>query len=340
MNLGKLGQAFTAREIFDLIHDELQQVEKRITAESVASVDAVTAIAQYLQSSGGKRLRPALLLLAAKLSSSAGGNGNSSQVSAVQLGAVVELLHAATLVHDDVIDAAETRRGRPSSNVKWGNHTCVLAGDWLYMQAFQIALRERNFQILDLLIGLTQMMVEGELLQLERIGKIDVSEADCMELVDRKTACLFSVCARLGALAGHTDQQMQERLGEYAWNLGMAFQLVDDVLDFTAREKTLGKPVGGDLREGKVTLPLVYALERAIPAERRLVETILRQRNYEEVRFSQILALLEKYQGIERVKDRAQAFTDKARQIINEFPDSPYQRALLAVTELVTERDH
>jgi octaprenyl-diphosphate synthase len=337
MNLGKLGQAFTAREIFDLVHDDLEQVEKRITVESVASVDAVTAIGQYLQSSGGKRLRPTLLLISSKLIAH---NGNSSSDTSIQLGAVVELLHAATLVHDDVIDAAETRRGRPSSNVKWGNHTCVLAGDWLYMQAFQIALRERNFQILDLLIGLTQMMVEGELLQLERIGKIDVSEADCMELVDRKTACLFSVCARLGALAGHSDPQTQERLGEYAWNLGMAFQLVDDVLDFTAREKTLGKPVGGDLREGKVTLPLVYALERATPAERRLVETILRQRSYEEVRFSQILGLLEKYHGIERVKERAQTFTDKARHIINEFPDSPYQRALLAVTELVTERDH
>ena len=133
---------------------------------------------------------------------------------------------------------------------------------------------------------------------------------------------------------------MQEKLGEYAWNLGMAFQLVDDVLDFTAREKTLGKPVGGDLREGKVTLPLVYALERATPAERRLVETILEQRSYDEVPFSRILSLLEKYRGIERVKERAQAFTDKARAIIAEFPESPYQRALMAVTELVTERDH
>ena len=156
----------------------------------------------------------------------------------------------------------------PPRTCKWGNHTCVLAGDWMYMQAFQIALRERNFQMLDLLIGLTQMMVEGELLQLERIGRINVTEADCMELVDRKTACLFSVCARLGGLAGHADPQTQEKLGEYAWNLGMAFQLVDDVLDFTAREKTLGKPVGGDLREGKVTLPLVYALECATPDER------------------------------------------------------------------------
>jgi octaprenyl-diphosphate synthase len=216
----------------------------------------------------------------------------------------------------------------------------VLAGDWLYMQAFQMALRERNFQILGLLISLTQMMVEGELIQLERIGRIDVGEADCMELVDRKTARLFSVCARLGAVASRADVHAQERLGEYAWNLGMAFQLVDDVLDFTAREKTLGKPVGGDLREGKVTLPLVYALDSATAGERALVETILRQRNYDEVPFSRILALLEKYRGIERVKERAQAFTDKARQIISQFPESRYQRALLSVTELVTERDH
>ena len=336
MNLGKLQQALTARELFDLIQDELEFVEKKLTAESVASVETVTAIGQYLQSSGGKRLRPALLLLSAKLA----GAPLGPDATAIQLGAVVELIHAATLVHDDVIDAAETRRGRPSSNVKWGNHTCVLAGDWLYMQAFQIALRERNFQILDLLIGLTQMMVEGELLQLERIGRIDVSEADCMELVHRKTACLFSVCAQLGALSAQGDTHLQEKLGEYAWNLGMAFQLIDDMLDFTAREKTLGKPVGGDLREGKVTLPLVYALECASPAERGLVEAILEQRSYQEVPFARILALLEKYRGIERVKERAQTFTDKARQIVGEFPESPYQRALMTVTGLVTERDH
>ncbi|HEX3875496.1 MAG TPA: polyprenyl synthetase family protein [Bryobacteraceae bacterium] len=333
MSLGKLGQALTAREIFDLIHEDLERVESKITAESVASVDAVTAINQYLHSSGGKRLRPSLLLLSAKL---AGGGGTT----AIQLGAVVEMVHAATLVHDDVIDAAQTRRGRPSTNVKWGNHTCVLAGDWLYMQAFQVALRERNFLILDLLIGLTQMMVEGELIQLERIGRIDVTEADCMELVDRKTACLFSVCARLGAVAANADASFQERLGEFAWNLGMAFQLVDDVLDFTSREATLGKPVGGDLREGKVTLPVVYALESATPQERRLVENVLRQRNYEETPFSQILALVKKYRGIERVRERAQTFTEKARHLIGEFPESRYQRALMAVTDLITERDH
>ena len=333
MNLGKLSQALTAKEIFDLIHDDLVRVEKEISLDSVASVDVVTAIASYLQESGGKRLRPSLLLLASKLI----GDGGAS---AIRLGAVVEIIHSATLVHDDVIDAAQTRRGRPSTNVRWGNHTSVLAGDWLYMQAFQIALRERNFRILDLLIGLTQMMVEGELLQLERIGRIDVTEADCMELVDRKTACLFSVCARLGALAAGADLPTEERLGEYAWNLGMAFQLVDDVLDFTSRETTLGKPVGNDLREGKVTLPLVYALENSSAEERRRVAVILEERNYDKVPFDEILALLKKYRGVERVKERALAFTEKSRALISEFPDSPYQRALYAVTDLITERDH
>jgi octaprenyl-diphosphate synthase len=333
MNLGKLGQAITAKEIFDLIRDDLARVEEDIGLELVAPVDVVTAIGQYLQASGGKRLRPALLLLASRLVGD-GGRG------AIRLGAVVEIVHAATLVHDDVIDDARTRRGRPSTNMQWGNHTSVLAGDWLYMQAFQMALRERNFRILDLLIGLTQMMVEGELLQLERIGRMEVTEADCMELVDRKTACLFSVCAKLGALVSGADPQTEERLGDYAWNLGMAFQLVDDLLDFTAHETVLGKPVGNDLREGKVTLPLVYALERASGEERRRVETILRERNYDGVGFPQILAMVERYQGVERVKERAHMFTERARRIMGEFPDSPYQRALYSITDLVTERDH
>jgi octaprenyl-diphosphate synthase len=333
MGFGKLGQAVSAKEVFDLVKRDLERVEQEISRESVAAVDAITSIGQHLQEAGGKRLRPSLLLLSSKLI----GDGGES---AIRLGAVVEMIHAATLVHDDVIDAAETRRGRPSTNVQWGNHTCVLAGDWLYMQAFQIALRERNFHILDLLITLTQMMVEGELLQLERIGRIDVTEADCMELVDRKTACLFSVCARLGAQAAGADSQTEEKLGEYAWNLGMAFQLVDDVLDFTAREETLGTPVGGDLREGKVTLPLVYALERASVEERRLVERVLADRHYDRVPLKQILSLIEKYKGIARVRERAHAFTDKARQLMGEFPESPYQRALYGITDLVTDRDH
>lgn len=333
MAFGKLGQALTVKEIFDLIQDDLRLIEAEIGLESVASVDAITTIGRYLQASGGKRLRPSLLLLAARM---AGDTGHA----AIQMGAVVEMIHTATLVHDDVIDAAQTRRGRPSTNAQWGNHISVLAGDWLYMQAFQIALRARNFHILDLLISLTQAMVEGELLQLERIGRIGVTEADYMELVDRKTASLFSVCTKLGALVGGGDARAEERLGEFGWNLGMAFQLIDDVLDFTSREKTLGKPVGGDLREGKVTLPLIYALEDATAAERKRIEIILRERHYDTVPLGEVLELIERYSGFKRVEERALAFTDKARRLINEFPESPYQRALHSIADLVTERDH
>jgi octaprenyl-diphosphate synthase len=216
----------------------------------------------------------------------------------------------------------------------------VLAGDWLYMQAFQIALRERNFHVLDLLIALTQMMVEGELLQLDLIGKINISEADYMELVDRKTASLFSACTRLGALMAGADDATETRLGEFAWNLGVAFQLVDDVLDFTSHEKVLGKPVGSDLREGKVTLPLIYALEEAEPEERQLVSSVLKDGHYDGVPLRRILHFIERRHGFERTRERAQAFTDKARSIVMEFPESSYQRALAALTELVTDRDH
>ncbi|MBV9037347.1 MAG: polyprenyl synthetase family protein, partial [Acidobacteriaceae bacterium] len=234
---------------------------------------------------------------------------------------------------------AKTRRGRPSTNVVWGNHTSVLAGDWLYMQAFQVALRERNFHILDILIGLTQMMVEGELLQLERLHRINITEADYMELVDRKTASLFSACACLGGVAGGADEATESQLGEFAWNLGMAFQLVDDILDFTSTEKILGKPSGNDLREGKLTLPMIYALEIASADERKAVEAVLADGSYEQVPFMRVLQILEHHGAIARAYDRAYTFTEKARSIIANFPDSPAQRALSAIIDLVTERD-
>jgi octaprenyl-diphosphate synthase len=333
MGLGKLGQTLSAREIFELVKSDLERVEREISLESVASVDAVTTISRYLQDGGGKRLRPILVLLASQLV------GDVSD-STIRMAAVVEMIHAATLVHDDVIDNAKSRRGRPSSNVMWGNHTCVLAGDWLYMQAFQIAVRERNFHVLDLLVSLTQMMVEGELLQLERIGRIDISEADYMELVDRKTASLFSTCARLGAIMAGANETIEARLGEFAWNLGIAFQLVDDMLDFTSDEKVLGKPVGNDLREGKVTLPLIYALEDATHEERLTVSAVLKVGNYVGVPFHRILRIITAHQGFERVRERAQSFTERARTIISEFPDSPNQRAMFALTDLITDRDH
>src|ERR1700744_4249054 len=309
MAFGNLGRSLSALEIFDLVRRDLDQVEREIGLESIASVEAINYINQYLQSGGGKRLRPMLVLLSGRML----GDANPMLI---RMAAVVEMIHTATLVHDDVIDLAKTRRGRPSINVVWGNHTSVLAGDWLYMQAFQVALRARSFPILDLLINLTQMMVEGELLQLDRIGKIGVTEADYMELIDRKTASLFSACARLGAITQNASNEVEARLGEYAWNLGIAFQLIDDILDFTSREKILGKPVGNDLREGKVTLPLIYALETASAEERKLVETVLADGNYDQVPFAKILHILNRHKGIERAQEREQMLTEKAREII------------------------
>ncbi len=329
--LSKIRQSISAREAFDLVQTDLQAVEREISVESVASVEALTTINQYLQAGGGKRLRPALLLLCNRLFGPATD-------CARRLAAVVEMIHTATLVHDDVIDIAKTRRGRPSTNVVWGNHISVLAGDWLYMQAFQVALRERNFHILDLLISLTQMMVEGELIQLERLHRVDVSEADYMELVDRKTASLFSACACLGAVAGGADDTLESKLGEFAWNLGMAFQMVDDILDFTSSEKILGKPSGNDLREGKVTLPMIYALESASADERRAVETVIGDGSYEQVPFMRILQILEHHGAVARAYARAHSFTDKARESLSEFPSTPAQRALQAIVDLVTER--
>lgn len=332
MGLGKLGLALTAREITDLVSADLQRMEAELRLESVGSVEAVSRIARHLEGNGGKRLRPILLLVSCRLFS-------EPSPQAIQLAAVMELIHTATLVHDDVIDGAETRRGKPSANMIWGNQTSVLAGDWLYMQAFQIALRQRNFEILDVLITLTQHMVDGELLQLERIGRIGITEADSMELIDRKTASLFAACTRLGALAGGGSEAQQAQLGEFGWSLGMAFQMVDDILDFTSRESVLGKPVGNDLREGKVTLPLIYALEDANADERKLIEIMLEDRDYHRVPFSEVLKFLERTRGLQRARERAHEFTEKARSIIGNLPDSPPQRALLAATELVAERD-
>src|SRR6202790_3813941 len=198
----------TIKGIFDLVRDDLSLVEQEIAAQNGGAIEPIAEISSYLCEGGGKRLRPALLLLTAGAAGYRGG-------SAIRLGAVVEMIHSATLVHDDVIDGADTRRGRPSTNARWGNHMSVLAGDWLYMQSFEMALRERNFSILDILIDLTQNMVEGELLQLTSLGRIDLTEAEATELAYRKTACLFSGCARLGAVLGKQSKEIEDGLADY-----------------------------------------------------------------------------------------------------------------------------
>jgi octaprenyl-diphosphate synthase len=268
--------SINGKEIFDLLHDDIAAIEDQFGRDTISNVAAITEIGEYLRAGGGKRIRPALLLLSAKL---LGYKGDG----AVKLASVVEIIHTATLVHDDIIDEAQLRRGRPAANTQWGNSMCVLAGDWLYMQAFKIAVQERNFRILDVLVELTQQLVEGELLQMEKLGKL-ISLHEHLDLIYRKTACLFSVCMRVGGILGGANATQEERLAQYGRDLGIAFQIVDDVLDLTASESVLGKPVASDLREGKVTMAVIHALEqlhrrRAPPDRNRPARSRLQWRN-------------------------------------------------------------
>jgi octaprenyl-diphosphate synthase len=320
-----------AKEVFELIGEDLAAIEREFGRDTISGVEAITEIGEYLRNGGGKRLRPALLLLSAKLL-------NYEGRGAVRLGAVVEIIHTATLVHDDIIDEAETRRGRPAANTQWGNSKCVLAGDWLYMQAFKVAVQERNFRVLDTLIELTQQMVEGELLQMEKLGKL-ISQDEHFDLIYRKTACLFSVCMRLGAILGKATPEQEDSLGRYGRNLGMAFQIVDDVLDLTASESVLGKPVASDLREGKVTMAVIHALERCTPAERKLIETVLEERTLDGVGHSQILEILSRYGSLEAAHSKAMQYAELAGHAICSFPDSEIKRALLWAPEFVVARE-
>jgi octaprenyl-diphosphate synthase len=326
----------TAAEVFDLLRDDLAAIEQAFASQSASQVEVITDIAQYLIAGGGKRIRPLLLLLSAKAL-------GCTSPSRIRLGAVVEMLHTATLVHDDIIDEADTRRGRPSSNTTWGNAKCVLAGDWLYMQSFSTALEERNFRVLELLISLTQQMVEGELLQMQKLGHL-INEEEYFDLIFRKTACLFKVSMQLGAAItpahGFGDpEELELQLGEYGRNLGLAFQIVDDVLDLTATEDVLGKPVASDLREGKATLAVIHALERGTGADREAIRTVLADRSFDRISHPQILEILHRHGSIDYAMDTACAYAEAARLTVADLPASEAKRALLWVPGFVTTRD-
>jgi len=323
--------AINGKEIFELLRADLSAIEREFGRDTVSGVEAITEIGEYLRAGGGKRIRPMLLLLSSKLFDYAGRG-------AIKLGAVVEIIHTATLVHDDIIDEAQTRRGRPAANTQWGNSKCVLAGDWLYMQAFKIAVQERNFRTLDTLIDLTQQMVEGELLQMEKLGKL-ISLDEHFDLIYRKTACLFSVCMRIGAILGDATPEQEENLAQYGRDLGMAFQIVDDVLDLTATERVLGKPVASDLREGKVTMAVIHALERCSPQEREKISTVVREQAFDGVSHADILEIVNRYGSIDAAQQRALQYAGLARNAICGFPDSEAKRALLWAPEYVVGRE-
>src|SRR5436309_2460134 len=297
----------SAKRIFDSISTELMLVEAEFEQQASSYIQVIAYIGDYLRRSGGKRVRPALTILS---NYAVGGDG--SDQSSIRMATVMEFLHTATLVHDDVIDKAETRRNRPSINSEFGNQTAVLMGDWLYMSAFETSLTERSLEILDILTAVTRKMTEGELLQLTLLGRTDVSEEQYFDVIARKTAYLFSACCEIGALLGRAQPAVQSMLRNYGMNLGIAFQLIDDLLDFTSTEDILGKPAGADLLEGKVSLPLIFLLQRN-PEMRNAIQTVISEARYEGISRPELLDALEQTGALQLALDRAIEYATAAQ---------------------------
>src|ERR1044071_4414372 len=323
----------SARRIFSLIANELQQVELEFERQARSNVQVIDYLGEYLRASGGKRVRPALTILSTY---AVGGDG--ARYNSIRMATVMEFLHTATLVHDDIIDHADTRRKRPTVNALYGNETAVLMGDWLYMSAFETSLAERSLPILDILTRVTRKMTEGEILQLTLLGNAAISEAQYFDVLKRKTAYLFSASCEIGAILGGASEKQQRALRDYGLNLGTAFQLIDDVLDFTSSEEALGKAAGADLLGGKVTLPLIY-LREAEPQSREMIQTVLCEEKYESVRQQDLLEAITCSGALDRARARANEYAKEARTALEILPDSEYCDSLRALPTYILNRN-
>jgi octaprenyl-diphosphate synthase len=321
------------KEIVSLIEDDLARVEELFEEQVRSDVKLVGEIARYIREGGGKRIRPALLLLACRLCGYRGDRG-------ILLGAVVEFIHTATLLHDDIIDQATVRRGRRSVNSRWGNDVTVLLGDFLYTKSMSMALSQDNLPILRLLSDVTLRMIEGEILEIERFADIGMSEEDHVDIIRRKTADLFSACLRIGAMLGKAGPEREAALAAYGLNLGICFQMVDDLLDFTADEKVLGKPVASDLREGKLTLPAIFLVRRGGGAAREMVSRVLQDRGFERVSREEMVALARECGALDEARAVAEAYAAAARTDLEVFDRSPYREALSVLPDFILARDH
>lgn len=329
----KLNPQTAAKKIFSLIKTEMNLVEAEFERQASSNIQVINYLGDYLRASGGKRVRPALLLLA-----TAATGGRAAEKNVIRLATVMEMLHTATLVHDDIIDNAETRRNRASVNARFGNQSAVLMGDWLYMSAFETSLKERSLEILDILTRLTRKMTEGELIQLTMLGRSDISEDEYFDILQRKTAYLFSACCEIGAILGGASKERQAALRDYGMNLGIAFQLADDSLDFTAEEEILGKASGADLLEGKLTFPLILLIKKE-PAMREKAEQIMYDGDYSAVSRESILEALEKHSTLAETRRRAYDYAEKSRENLEVLPKTEYRSALEEIPSYMVERN-
>lgn len=330
---------------FARIAPDLKLVEASLRDQLESKVELIGVLGSHLLSSGGKRLRPALVLLAAELCGYAGPRR-------IALAAALELLHTATLLHDDIVDLAEMRRGRPTANAIWGNRRAVLAGDFLYARASSIIVEDGDLEIVESYAKTIRLMAEGELLQLERSFDVDVTEAHYYDVIERKSATLLSNCCEIGSLLGGVTRGERNRICEYGRQLGLAFQLRDDCLDYESQLADLGKQPFADLREGKITLPLILALKRCRVGEREMVSGVLKNAarladehggmapsSIEELDLAPVAEMVTRYRGLADTVRRAEDHVAKALEAIAPFPDGDAKTALRAAAEFSVARD-
>jgi octaprenyl-diphosphate synthase len=317
--------------VLNLLNDDIQRVEAQFRLDLDSRVPLIRKVGEYVLSSGGKRIRPMLLLLSSRLAGYAGD-------AHIGLASVVEFIHTATLLHDDVVDSAILRRGQDSANAIWGNEASVLVGDFLFAKSFSIMVRGGDLDILRALSDATTQMAEGEVLQLISTCDLELDEERYIEVVRNKTAVLLAAACRSGAILGACTEAQQDALAAYGMNLGIAFQFMDDALDYVADQEEFGKARGHDLLEGKVTLPLIHALRQCSTAERQRVEEIVDQDDLPQDDLDYVIDLIDKYDGILFTRERAAVFIGQAKACLEIFEDGPIKEALCILADYVVSR--
>ena len=312
------------------VADDLDAIEAELKANLNPYLDLVAKVAEHILFSGGKRLRPLLMVLSARI---CGYQGTYDKTFST----IFEYLHAATLLHDDLVDGAKVRRNQPVAHAIWGNETAVLVGDFLLARGLSIAAATEKPQVIKVIANITENMSQGEIDQLQHKGRLDLSEPEYMEVIRRKTAVLFEGACRISAIIAEADQAKEEALSTYGFNLGMAFQMADDLLDYTHDSKALGKTVGADLKEGKLTLPVIYALQAAAPGDRTVLETTITN-DFSDQEFKILIELLDKYGGITYTQNKAAGHIRQAKQALDVFDESATKDILLDVADYALAR--
>ena len=317
--------------LYNNIKKELDEVEKELKIFSSSPNKLISEVSTYLFQKSGKRIRPALLLLCSKLF---GYKGKED----ILMSALIETIHTASLIHDDIIDNSEIRRGRESIHARWGPNITVLLGDFLYIKALGLSLQSKHRRIIQILTSISARMIEGELTEYYLSGNLDVAENDYLEIINKKTASLFSASCQIGGILGKASKGEENFLMEYGTNLGMSFQIIDDLLDFTGDEKILGKPILSDLSEGRITLPLIYTLNNDGKENRKRIAELRGQKNLGKNSINEILEVVRSNGALDYTHKKAAEFSLKSIEIISQFPKSIYRDALTLLPEFILHR--